>query len=221
MIPVDHASGTIPAPFTGRVTSTQAKLCFMAFCDPGVWSLIPKPHSTFNWWSQDTECSKKVFLLMLHLCGAHAFNIFIWKREERLPWLAGYNCTMTSSSFLGGKQHAATLLGQCIFLQDDPLRWSWERKIHSKRLELLSQTALKISPPHQFLLQESWDQNTPKLMHKHQSVCWKSPPLASNTQMESDVICIPIQAYLGCGKLNPSLVKKEGGKSSLLVTHPT
>lgn len=83
--PVDHSSGTIPAPFAGRVTSTQAKLCFMAFCDPSVWSLIPTPHSTCSWWSQDTECSKKVFLLMLHLCGAHAFSISSGKGKGGFP----------------------------------------------------------------------------------------------------------------------------------------
>lgn len=38
--------------------------------------------------------------------------------------------------------------------------------------------------------------------------------------MESDVICISIQAYLDCIKLNPTLLRKEGGKSSLLLTHP-
>lgn len=38
--------------------------------------------------------------------------------------------------------------------------------------------------------------------------------------MESDVICISIQAYLDCTKLNPILLRKEGGKSSLLLTHP-
>lgn len=108
-----------PSTFHRQGTSTQAKLCFMAFCDPSVWSLIPRPHSSCSWWSQDTECSRKVFLLMLHLCGAHAFNILSGKGKRGFP--ASHDTAAPQHQvLLWGMQHAATLLGQCIFLQGDP-----------------------------------------------------------------------------------------------------
>lgn len=154
---------------------------------------------------------------------------FSWNWEVRLPWFSGSSCTTTSSSSSATCSHIVRSMHHHRKIHRIP-RSSFKmipsdgtgrEKISSKQLELLPPSALTISPPHQHLPQQSWDQNTPELMHKHQSVCGKSALLTPNTQMESDVICVPIQASLGCRKLNPSLVRKEGGKSSLLVTRPT
>lgn len=101
--------------------------------------------------------------------------------------------------------------------------------VYPKQLVLLPRHEQKEMPRQSVLLtnselisQESWDQKTSEPIHKHESVCCgrKLALLAPNTQMESDVICISIQAYLDCIKLNPTLRRKEGGKSSLVLTHP-